>query len=120
MQRLFSEVEVHVRQFDAADEAAMKGVVDEALEKYGRLDIMFANAAIIGTYRPFGEIDGDSFMRTLKMNVLSVFVATKYGSKAMMKTSSVKPQPSGSIIATSSVAGLRANAGSSRVPQQSL
>ena len=98
----------------------MKGVIDEALEKYGRLDIMFANAARIGTHRPFSEIEGDNFMRTLKTNVLSVFVATKHGSKAMMKTSTAKPQPSGSIIATSSVAGLRANAGSSRVSQHSL
>ena len=41
----------------------------------------------------------------------SVFVATKYASKAMMKTSNEKPFPSGSIIATASVAGLRSNAG---------
>lgn len=42
----------------------------------------------------------------------SVFVATKYASKAMMKTSTEKPFPCGSIIATASVAGLRSNAGS--------
>jgi len=41
----------------------------------------------------------------------SVFVAAKYAAQAMMKTSKDKPYPSGSIIATASVAGLRSNAG---------
>lgn len=41
----------------------------------------------------------------------SVFLATKYASKAMLQTSESKPYPSGSIIATASVAGLRSNAG---------
>lgn len=43
---------------------------------------------------------------------LSVFLAAKYAAKAMQITSSSKPYPSGSIVATSSVAGLRSNAGS--------
>lgn len=42
----------------------------------------------------------------------SVFLATKYAAKAMLVTSTSKPCPSGSIIATASVAGLRSNAGS--------
>ena len=41
----------------------------------------------------------------------SVFLATKYAAKAMMKTSKDKSYPGGSIIATASVAGLRSNAG---------
>ena len=42
----------------------------------------------------------------------SVFLAAKYAAPAMQKTSPEKPTPSGSIIATASVAGLRSNAGS--------
>jgi NAD(P)-dependent dehydrogenase (short-subunit alcohol dehydrogenase family) len=69
------------------------------------LDIFFANAGIIGGFR-LESISSDSFMRTLKVNTLSVFLAIKYAS-AVMKT-----QPSGgSIIATASVAGLRGGAG---------
>ena len=48
----------------------MRAVVDEALEKYGRLDIMFANAGIVGTNRIFTDISGDEFMKTMKTNVL--------------------------------------------------
>ena len=112
--RLHPDVDVHVRQFDAADEEAMRNVIDEALERYGRLDIMFANAGVLGTHKLFVDVEGDDFMRTMRTNVLSVFVATKFAAKAMRKTSASKPNPSGSIIATASVAGLRSNAGSSK------
>lgn len=50
----------------------------------------------------------------------SVFVATKCAAKAMLQTSSSKPSPSGSIIATASVGGLRSNAGSSKSPPSPL
>jgi NAD(P)-dependent dehydrogenase (short-subunit alcohol dehydrogenase family) len=43
--------------------------------------------------------------------VNSVQLAAKYASTAMMLTSPSKPYPSGSIICTASVAGLRSNAG---------
>ena len=63
-------MDIHTRQFDAANEAAVKGVVEEALDKYGRLDIMFANAAVVGTHKVFPEIEGTQFMQTLETNVL--------------------------------------------------
>ncbi|KAI9840143.1 MAG: hypothetical protein M1838_004204 [Thelocarpon superellum] len=113
IQSLHPGVEIHTRQFDASDSAAVKAVVDEALERYGRLDIFFANAAILGTPKVVSEIKDDEFMRTMKVNVLSVFLATKWAAPAMLQTSTEKPHPSGSIIGTASVAGLRSNAGSS-------
>ncbi|KAI4229529.1 MAG: hypothetical protein L6R36_000793 [Xanthoria steineri] len=109
---LYPKVDVHARQFDASNEEAVKAVVDEALEKYGRLDILFANAAIVGTNRLFWDIEAEDFIKTLRTNVLSVFLASKHASLAMQRTSPSKPYPSGSIIATASVAGLRSNAGS--------
>lgn len=51
-------------------------------------------------------------MKMMKTNTLSVFLAAKYASRAMLKTSKDKPYPGGSIIGTASVAGLRSNAGS--------
>ena len=36
LQSLYPAVDIHTRQFDASDEAAVKGVVDEAVETYGR------------------------------------------------------------------------------------
>lgn len=113
LQSLYPSVDVHARCFDAGDEAAVKAVVDEALDRYGRLDVFFANAGVSGSNRHFGDVGGEEFMRTLRTNVLSVFVAIKHAAPAMMKTSDddKKRHPCGSIIATSSVAGLRSNAG---------
>ncbi|KAI9843524.1 MAG: hypothetical protein M1837_006278 [Sclerophora amabilis] len=128
---LYPETDVHARQFDAADERSVNTVVDEAIEKYGRLDIFFANAGVIGQPNVFTDIPGDDFMHTIKTNVLrydtgyilkqiklpekltarSVFLAAKYAAPAMLRTNSSKPFPCGSIIGTASVAGLRSNAG---------
>jgi len=110
---LYPDVEVHTRQFDAADENAVKGVVEEAINTYGQLDVFFANAGIVGQPKIFTDISADEFLATLNTNVVSVHLAAKYAAPAMMKTSSSKPYPSGSIIGTASVAGLRSNAGSS-------
>ncbi|KAL9096980.1 MAG: hypothetical protein Q9165_000944 [Trypethelium subeluteriae] len=109
---LYPDVEIHPRQFDAADEESVKKVVQEALDKYGRLDVMFANAGVSLTQTRFTESSTEDFMKVLRTNTLSVFLATKHAAKAMQHTHpSTKPHPSGSIIGTASVAGLRSNAG---------
>lgn len=108
----FPDVEVHTRRFDAADEPSVKAVVDEALAQYGRLDVFFANAGVVGKSVIFSQFESEEFMSVLKTNTLSVFLAAKYAAPAMMKTSTEKPQPCGSIIGTASVAGIRSNAGS--------
>lgn len=63
-------MQIHLRQFDAADEAAMKAVVDEAITSYGRLDVMFANAGIVGSNRAFWDVSSQEFMETMRVNVL--------------------------------------------------
>ncbi|TGJ88099.1 hypothetical protein E0Z10_g667 [Xylaria hypoxylon] len=108
---LYPTVDVHVRQFDAADEKAVKAVVDDAMENYGRLDVFFANAGIVGPMAAFTDISKEDFMKIMDTNTASVFLAAKYAAPAMMKTSSEKLSASGSIIGTASVAGIRSNAG---------
>ncbi|OJZ88578.1 hypothetical protein ASPFODRAFT_31553 [Aspergillus luchuensis CBS 106.47] len=112
IESLYPGVDIHVRQFDAADEEAVKAVVQDALEKYNRLDIFFANAGIVGQPKIFTEVTAAQLMKTLNTNVASVFLAAKYASEGMKRTSEAKPYPGGSIICTASVAGLRSNAGS--------
>lgn len=109
---LWPAVDVHTRKFDAADEKAVQEVIHDALGRYGRLDVFFANAGTVGPASVFTQIGADDFMETLRVNSLSVFLAAKHAAPAMQRTSPSKPHPSGSIIATASVAGLRSNAGS--------
>ncbi|KAJ5965175.1 uncharacterized protein N7479_005051 [Penicillium vulpinum] len=112
LESLYPNVDIHVRSFDAADEKALSGVIDEAVSKYGRLDVFFANAGVVGQPKLFTEIDGEGFLNTMRVNALGVFLAAKHAAPAMKITSASKPYPSGSIIGTASVAGLRSNAGS--------
>ncbi|KAL4957291.1 hypothetical protein BDW69DRAFT_37075 [Aspergillus filifer] len=108
---LYPDVEVHTRGIDAADEKALKEVIDHAIHRYGRLDIFFANAGISGSHVPFDQIEAEAFLETMRVNTLGVFLAAKHASLAMRKTSGQKKYPGGSIILTASVAGLRSNAG---------
>jgi len=112
LNHLHPSTTIHTHTFDATDEAAVKAVCEDAITRYGRLDVMFANAGV-ATGKHFAEVGADEFMKNVRVNLLSVFLAIKYASKAMMHTSASKPYPSGSIIATASVAGIRSNAGDS-------
>jgi NAD(P)-dependent dehydrogenase (short-subunit alcohol dehydrogenase family) len=76
LQSLYPDVEVHVRVFDAADEDAVKRIVSEAVEKYGRLDVFFANAGIVGPNKPFWSVDVEEFEKTQRTNVLRSVICT--------------------------------------------
>lgn len=74
-------------------------------------DIFFANAGITVTQSSVLESSSEDFMRTMKINSLSVFLAVKHGARGMLQTSSAKPYPGGSIVGVASSAGMRSNAG---------
>ncbi|PHH77129.1 hypothetical protein CDD82_3659 [Ophiocordyceps australis] len=111
LQHAFPRVDIHVRRFDATDEDKIKAVVADALDRYARLDVFFANAGITGKTASFQNTSPSEFMSVIKTNALSVFLAAKHAAPAMKKTGPQKPKPAGSIIATASVAGMRSNAG---------
>ncbi len=90
---------------DVADESQVKATVEFAVSQYGRLDIMFNNAGILGAVGPISEIDGDGWLRTIDVLLNSVFYGIKHASKVMIQ------QGSGSIINTASTAGVRAGLG---------
>lgn len=69
LQNGYPQVEVHVRCFDAASEPAVKQVIDDALHLYGRLDVFFANAGVVGTMKDFTCISVSDMMETLRVNV---------------------------------------------------
>jgi len=85
---------------DVAVEAHVKGAVDLAVKKYGRLDCIFNNAGIGGVSGEIQEIDMEGFDKTMGVLVKGVVLGMKYAAPIM------KAQKSGSIISTASVAGL--------------
>ncbi|KAG2194779.1 hypothetical protein INT46_011233 [Mucor plumbeus] len=103
-------VECIPKRMDASSDDDIQDVISEALKKFGRLDVYFANAGIAGAH-PMKTETKDEFLNMMRVNSWSVYAAIKYASEAMEKTSEEKPVSSGSIIATASVAGVRSGGG---------
>lgn len=92
---------------DVSDEEQVKSLVNYCVQTYGRLDIMFANAGIIGAYSDLFHTNPSQLEQVLKVNVVGAFLCVKYAAAAMKKN-----EKGGSILLTASVAGVRAGAGS--------
>jgi NAD(P)-dependent dehydrogenase (short-subunit alcohol dehydrogenase family) len=92
---------------DAGNEAEVKGFVDHAVARHGALDVIFANAGIAGGWFRTTDLTVAQWTEVLRVNLIGVFLAIKHAARVMT------PREKGSIICTASVAGLKANAGSS-------
>ncbi|KAI9469630.1 hypothetical protein BDB00DRAFT_862947 [Zychaea mexicana] len=105
-------VQVIPRAVNAAKTADVTGIIDDAINKFGRLDVFFANAGI-ATGNTLQNEDEESFMTMMRINALSAFLACRYAGPAMQITGKgSKERSGGSIICTASVAGIRSGAGS--------
>ena len=79
--------------------------VGETVTSFGGIDGIYANAGVPGGGKPLTELTVEDWQRTLAVNTVGVFLAAKYTIPHFIK------QGTGAILATASVAGLRANAG---------
>lgn len=64
-----SEENLLIVQADVSKEADVKNYVDTVVEKFGRIDILFNNAGILGDVKPFLEQTIDNFDKVLSVNV---------------------------------------------------
>lgn len=97
-------VEAMAVQCDVSDGAAVQAMMDEVLERYGRIDILVNNAGITrdGLLMTMKE---EAFDAVLDTNLKGAFLCTKAVVRRMMR------QRYGRIINLSSVVGLHGNPG---------
>ncbi len=92
---------------DTGREEDVRSFVNRAIQNFGGLDAIYANAGISGGLVPLFEQTVEQWQQILQTNLIGPFLAIKHAGAHMIK------QGRGSIVLTASVAGLRANAGGS-------
>lgn len=85
---------------DISDPAEMQAAIREVIDKWGRLDVVFANAGINGVWAPLEELEPDEWDRTLSINLKGTFLTLKYAAPHLKRRG-------GSVIVTSSINGTR-------------
>lgn len=85
---------------DISDPGQMQAAIKEIIDRWGRLDVVFANAGINGVWAPLEELEPDEWDRTMSINLKGTFLTVKYAVPHLKKQG-------GSVIVTSSINGTR-------------
>src|SRR5947209_143381 len=85
---------------DISREDQMQRAVQQTLDRWGRIDIVFANAGINGVWAPIEELSLAEWSQTIDINLTGTFLTIKH-------TVPYLKREGGSIIITSSVNGTR-------------
>jgi len=90
---------------DVTDEAQVANAVDNAVSSFGRLDVMFNNAGIIGAVGSIAKLTIDDYAFTVDVHLRGAFLGMKHAARVM------EPQGSGVILSTSSPAAVAGGLG---------
>lgn len=93
---------------DVADGEQVRRAVETLVNRWDRLDVVFANAGINGVWAPIDELRPEEWEQTLRVNLTGTFFTIKHSVPYLKRRG-------GSIIVTSSVNGTRmfSNSGAS-------
>ena len=93
-------------QTDVSSEAQVKGMVETTLKRFGRIDILVNNAAVLMSYETRAhELSNEEWDRTINVNLRGYWLCSKYAIPSMMA------QGAGTILFIASRTGLRGFAG---------
>ncbi|PWA86463.1 NAD(P)-binding Rossmann-fold superfamily protein [Artemisia annua] len=88
---------------DVSMENDVQNLIDSTISGYGRVDILFNNAGVLGNqskHKSIVNFDVDEFDRVMSVNVRGVALGMKHAARVMI------PRGSGCIISTASVASV--------------
>ena len=91
---------------DVSAEADIASCVEQAVSRFGRLDVVFNNAGIGGAFGALVDTEVAHWDETFAVNTRGVFLGTKHGAREM-----IRQGDGGSIVSTASIAGLAGGSG---------
>lgn len=91
---------------DVTDEPQVAAAVDTAVERFGRLDAVFANAGIVGAVGPIADTPMELYDQTMAVLLRGVFVTVKHAARVL-----IAQGQGGAVVCTSSVAGVQGGLG---------
>jgi NAD(P)-dependent dehydrogenase (short-subunit alcohol dehydrogenase family) len=92
-----------VKTVDVTSSEQVQSAVAETVQRFGKLDIAFANAGVFGEVAPVTSYPLDVFTQVMMVNVVGSFLVAKHALAAMTS--------GGSLIINSSVVGLTSDRG---------
>ncbi|MEU6352936.1 mycofactocin-coupled SDR family oxidoreductase [Streptomyces sp. NPDC047072] len=94
---------IHAVQADVRDHDALKAAVDDGVERFGRLDIVVANAGLGSDGATLDAMSEKTWRDMIDVNLTGVWLSTKVSTPHI-----VAGGRGGSVVLTSSVGGLKA------------
>ena len=85
---------------DVTSEEQVAALVDLAVDGFGRLDVMYNNAGIVGARGPIDQLPGAEWRFTVDVLLGGTFYGMKHAARVM------KPRRTGSIVSMASTAGV--------------
>lgn len=85
---------------DTSKPEQVEEAVRRTVEKWGRLDVVFANAGVNGVWAPIEELEVEEWEKTISINLTGTFLTLKYAMPHLKERG-------GSVIVNASVNGTR-------------
>ena len=88
---------------DVSQTSDVRRLVETTVARYGKIDVLFSNAGNFGTVAPIGDYPEETFDAVYAVHVKGAFLMAKHAVGQM--------NDGGSVIITSSIAGVRGDPG---------
>jgi NAD(P)-dependent dehydrogenase (short-subunit alcohol dehydrogenase family) len=85
---------------DISDPEAVETAYDEIMDRFGRLDALFANAGVNGRWAPIEKLSLEDWQKTIDINLTGTFLTVKHAVPHLKETK-------GAIVITASINGTR-------------
>lgn len=99
-EHISGKLEIYAGDISKQEDA--EGMIDYAVEKFGKLDVLVNNAGIGGRYEPIGELDNELWERIIAVNLTGTMYAMRKAVNVFLSQ-----EERGNIVNIGSMAGLK-------------